>query len=152
MRPCDLPWLPRALQVLDLRSTDRLLLCLPGHAEVAKAVAIALGSKGELTVLEPRRVVAEAIAAAQPDAEVVAMDVAGNHHFGDFDALLLVPFAPPARPAAEWARFVARNLRPGGRFAVDLPAEDPWPDLAAAAATAQLPATVALRSALRGVS
>lgn len=152
MRPSDLPWLPRALQVLDLRRTDRLLLVLPGSPEVTAAVAHVLGSKGELTVLEPRRLVAEAIALALPAAEVLAADLDHGQRLTGFDALLLAPFAPKPRPAMEWARFVAQSLRPGGRFAVDLPSADPWPDLAAAADAEKLPFGASMRSALSGLS
>ncbi len=127
------PWLPRALQTLDVRRNDRLLLCLPGSDEVAIAVHSALSADGRLTVLEPRREAASAIATALPEAEVALTDVDADLQVGAFDAVLALPFAPRPRPAGVWAAFLRRNLRPGGRFCIDLPAHDPMPDVLEAA-------------------
>ena len=128
------PWLPRALQALDLRRGERLLLCLPGSDEVAVAVRTALGRNGSLTVIEPRRAAADAIARALPDATVALADVQQGFRVGSFDAVLALPFAPPPREAAVWAEFIAANLRPGGRF-VEIGKRDVW----SAARDARLP-------------
>jgi SAM-dependent methyltransferase len=133
------PWLPRALQALDVRRGERLLLCLPGSDEIAVAVRSTLGSGGSLTVIEPRRAAADAIARALPDATVALADVQPGFRVGSFDAVLALPFAPPPRDAAVWAAFVAANLRPGGRFVLDLPAPIPMPDVLEAARDARLP-------------
>jgi hypothetical protein len=138
MRTADPPWLPRALQVLDLRRKDRLLLVLPGDPALARSVADLVGAQGEVTVLEPRRRSAEAIAQALPAASVLALEPTGEEQFGAYDALLVIPFTAPPLPVAVWAGLVACNLRPGGRFAVDLPGPDPLPDVREAAVAAQL--------------
>lgn len=145
-----LPWLPRALQALDLRRKDRLLLALPGQVAVARAVAQQIGPQGALTVLEPRRKVAEAIAEALPAASVLLLNPGGDAQFGTFDAILSAPLQAPPIPVADWAALAAANLRPGGRFALDLPAPDPLPDVREAARTAQLPFADRLAAALSG--
>jgi len=138
MRDALAPWLPRALQVLDLRRKDRLLLVLPGEVQVARAVAQLVGPQGEITVLEPRRRQAEAIAEALPAAEVLALQPSADDRIGSFDAVLAIPFATPPLPVAQWSGMVAANLRPGGRFVLDLPAPDPLPDVRSAALEGQL--------------
>jgi len=138
MRDALAPWLPRALQVLDLRRKDRLLLVLPGEVQVARAVAQLVGPQGEITVLEPRRRQAEAIAEALPGAEVLALRPSADDRIGSFDAVLAVPFAAPPLPVEQWSGMVAANLRPGGRFVLDLPAPDPLPDVRSAAQEGQL--------------
>ncbi len=144
------PWLPRALQVLDVRRGDRLLLVAPGDVEIARAVADVLGSKGTLTVVEPRRGVAEAIANRLEGAEVLATTPA-IESYGSFDGVLATPLVTAAIPASTWAGLVARNLRPGGRFAVDLPAPAPLPEVTAAAADSGLPFATRLAEQLSGV-
>jgi len=137
MRRADLPWLERSLQVLDLRRKDRLLLVLPGDAELTRFLGGLVGVQGAVTVVEPRRQQAESIAEALPGAEVLALEPRGGERFGAFDAVLGIPFATTL-PVEVWAELVAVNLRPGGRFALDLPAPDPIPDVREAALEAQL--------------
>lgn len=134
MRSGEVPWLPRLLQALDLRRTDRCLLIEPPDVATARAVAFAAGRKGELTVVTERRAAAIAIAEALPEAEVSVGVPGANLSLGVFDAVLCTALARPPSDLAGLAAFVARSLRPGGRFAVDLPSPEPWPDLAAAAA------------------
>jgi hypothetical protein len=150
MRDGDPPWLARTLQVLDLRRRDRLLLVLPGSVMLARSAASLVGSQGEVTVLEPRRRIAEAIAEALPRASVLALEPTGDERFGSFDAVLVIPFAVPMHPAELWAGLVAANLRPGGRFAIDLPAPDPMPDVRLAAMDAHLPCAEQFTAELRG--
>ncbi len=150
MRNAAPPWLPRALQVLDLRRKDRLLLALPGQVETAQAVAQIVGPQGAITVLEPRRRQAEAIAEALPHASVLLLEPSGDEQFGTFDAVLTVALTTPPLTGAIWADLVAANLRPGGRFALDLPAPDPLPELLKAAIAAELPFADRLGQSLAG--
>lgn len=143
------PWLPRALQQLDLRRRDRLLLLLPGDLDLARAVAQALGPQGSLTILEPRQRPAAAMAAALPSAHVLAIEP-GDQRLGSFDTVLAAPFTAPPLPVELWASVVAVNLRPGGRFAIDLPAEAPFPALLQAARDANLPCAARLLANLAG--
>lgn len=129
------PWFQRAVEVLELRRQDRLLLVLPGGLEPVRAVRTLVGSNGAITVLEPHRRTAEAIAEGVADAEVIALPPVAEERFGSFDAVLAAPFAGPLPELAVWGSLLANNLRPGGRFVVDLPAPDPLPDVTAAAAT-----------------
>lgn len=128
------PWFARAVQAIDLRRKDRLLLVLPGSVAAAKAVRPLVGSQGAITVLEPQRKVAEAIAAQVEAVDVLALEPTPDERFGAFDAVLAAPFAGPLPEVAVWGGLLAHNLRPGGRFVVDLPAPDPLPDATAAAA------------------
>jgi len=146
------PWIPRALQVLDLRSDDRLLLAMPGSVTTATAAANVCGPDGSLTVLEPRRSIARAIATALPAADVLVAEPVGTERFGSFDAVLAVPLCGPLPPVEAWAGMVATNLRPGGRFAVDLPGPTSLPDLAAAAQATEPGFAERLSLALSGPS
>ena len=144
------PWLPRALQVLDVRRDDRLLLCLPGSDEVAISVHSALSREGRLTVLEPRREAAAAIAKSLPEASVALTDIDAGLQVGTFDAVLVLPFAPRPRDPATWAEFIQRNLRPGGRFCIDLPAPEPMPDVIEAALEGNLACTARIQETFTG--
>ncbi|MGE3171939.1 MAG: hypothetical protein AB7O97_04885 [Planctomycetota bacterium] len=144
------PWLERTLQVLDLRRRDRLLLVQPGGVALAVAVAGVVGDRGEITVLEPRRRAAEAIAKALPRAAVLAYEPSAEEHFGVFDAVLALPLAEPPLPIEVWASLTATNLRPGGRFVVDLPGSDPFPDARLAAIDANLPCAARFAIELAG--
>lgn len=146
----ELPWFPRALEVLDLRRRDRLLLAMPGSVAAVRAAAQLVGADGAVTVLEPRLPIAEAIAAELPACQVLALEPVGRERHGSFDAVLAVPFAGPLPPVAAWAGVVGSNLRPGGRFTVDLPGPDVLPDVQAAAAAAALPFADRLAAVLNG--
>lgn len=132
MRPDGQPWFHAALQLLDLRRQDRVLLL---HAEPhqVRAVGALVGHHGEVTVVQPSRSTAEAIAAlGLPQVEVLAHATHGDERFGTFDALLLAPPWQPEWPLGAYGELPRRNLRPGGRLVFDLPAPDMVPPLAGA--------------------
>lgn len=132
MRPDGQPWFQAALQLLDLRRQDRVLLL---HAEPhqVRAIGALVGHQGQVTVVQPSRNTAEAIAAlALPQVEVFAHATHGDERFGTFDALLMAPPWQPDWPLGAYGELPRRNLRPGGRLVLDLPAPDTVPPLAAA--------------------
>ncbi len=152
MTMAAMPWLPRALQALELRAGARLLMALPAAAETARAAAAALGKTGRLTVLDPRRTLCEAIAKALPLCEAVVGEPEPTHKLGTFDAVLVAPLRCRPREAEAWAAFLKRNLRPGGRFALDLAAPAMFPEVLAAAESEGLACAAALRAAFVGPS
>jgi len=127
------PWFHAAVQLLDLRSKDRIL-CLACTAREASALANVVGSRGELTVVLADREAAEAIAAHAPaNVEVVVRRLDGSEQFGSFDALLAAPRWGPLPLVDAFAGIARHNLRPGGRCVVDVPAPEMLPELAGAA-------------------
>jgi hypothetical protein len=144
------PWFHAAVQLLDLRSKDRLLALGCGARE-ACALAHLIGSRGTLIVVHGERAAAEAIAAQVPaHVEVVVHQPDGSERFGSFDALLAVPRWGPLPPVAAYGGLARQNLRPGGRCVVDVPAPEMLPELAGAAIELGWPAAC-LRS-LRGTA
>jgi hypothetical protein len=96
------------------------------------AVRQAVGTGGRTVVVEPDRTLAEQIAEkAKDDIEVLSYALDGNENFGDFDAMLACPLFDPALAPSSWGSLFINNLRPGGRFVLDLPAEETNHHLAA---------------------
>jgi hypothetical protein len=119
------PWLADALELLDLRRNDRVLVfSAPTMAHVS-AVRQSVGSSGRTMVIEPDLVVAEEIAqAARADVEVVNRVPSAGESLGDFDAMLVCPLMTLGLEPAFWGDLFSNNLRPGGRFVLDLPGEE----------------------------
>ncbi len=119
------PWLADAMEQLDLRKRDRcLLLGCPTPAHVA-AVSQAVGSTARIVVVEPDAELAERAARGGHERmEVLAHTPDGHESFGTFDALLACPLTTMDWSLDLWAELIVRNLRPGGRFVLDLPAEN----------------------------
>lgn len=154
------PWFDSALERLALRRGERALAIEPRLADLL-ALRAALGADGELTAVIADRQLAESVAERQLDGlRVLAHAVEGGERFGAFDAALCAPHVGPALPPARWAELVRANLRPGGRFVVDLPAVEMIPDLSDAwreagwdeepLAALRGPSDVELVEALRG--
>jgi hypothetical protein len=126
------PWFHSAVERLDVRRRDRLL-AFECEATEAHALRHLVGDQGELVLVMREREQAEHIAAFDwPRVRVLAHEADGSETFGAFDAFLVARATGPLLPAAAYARLVRNNLRPGGRFVVDLPAPDMVPDLRAA--------------------
>ncbi len=131
-QPDGQPWFHAALQLLDLRRQDRVLMLHAEPSQVRDATAL-VGGRGEVTVVQPDRATAEAIAAmALPQVEVLAHTTHGDEHFGSFDAVLVAPHWQLPWAKGAYAELPRRNLRPGGRLVFDLPAPDMLPNLSAA--------------------
>ena len=123
------PWFPEVMDLLDLRRRDRVLLITAQHPSYVEAVAQKVGSCGDILVLEPDKDAAAEVAEAMPRVEIIALAPTGQEMFGTFDALLACPLSTPDWPLELWAGVTTRNLRPGGRFAIDLPGEELCEDL-----------------------
>jgi hypothetical protein len=150
VRADALPWFQAALQLLDLRPRDRALV-LHGTPEQVRAVANRVGGKGQVTAVHADRAVAEAIATLDlPGVEVLAHVVLGDEQFASFDALLAAPTTTPAWPLGAFGELPRQNLRPGGRYVVDVPGPEMVPELAAAALETGVPA--AHLQPLRGIA
>jgi hypothetical protein len=119
------PWLADALELLDLRRNDRVLVfSAPTMAHVA-AVRQSVGMGGRTVVIEPDRDVATQIAGAgRAGIEVLSYAPTGEESFGDFDAALACPLLTLGLAPDFWASLFSNNLRPGGRFVLDLPGEE----------------------------
>ena len=118
------PWLADAMERLDLRDQDRcLVLGCPTPAHVG-AVSQAVGHNALIVVVEPDEELAEHTATGQHETlEVMNFEPDPDESLGSFDAILACPLTTMGWSAAHWSQLIVRNLRPGGRFVLDLPAE-----------------------------
>jgi len=123
------PWFDSALERLEVRRGNRLLAINPTIAEVT-ALRSLVGNAGELTLVLLDHQIAEQLAEHQWErVTVLAHATTGGETFGTQDSLLIVPRTGPLLPVDAYAALARNNLRPGGRFLIDLPAEDMLPDL-----------------------
>lgn len=126
------PWFDSALERLEVRRGNRLLAIDPSVQEVA-ALRSVLGNAGELTLVVQDRQLAEELAENQwPLVTVLAHETTGGECFGTNDSLLIAPRTGPLLPVEDYAQLARKNLRPGGRFVVDLPADNMVPDIRSA--------------------
>ena len=119
------PWLEDALEQLDLRRHDRcMVLTCPTKAHIA-AVAKIVGRTARILVVEPDRKLAESAARFRHEGlEVIIHEPEPGERLGTFDALLACPLTTRGWPLSYWHQVIASNLRPGGRFVLDLPAQN----------------------------
>jgi hypothetical protein len=123
------PWFHAAIGLLDVRRQDRLLAIGVDSAQ-ARDLATLVGNRGALTLVMPDRHAAEAVAAlALEQVTVLALRVVPCERFGTFDAMLVATATGPLLPPGAYADLARANLRPGGRFVVDVPGLDMVPDL-----------------------
>tara|TARA_R110002096_G_scaffold1787_2_gene9343 strand:+ start:287 stop:976 length:690 start_codon:yes stop_codon:yes gene_type:complete len=126
------PWFDSALQRLEVRRGNRLLAIDPSIEEIA-ALRSVIGNAGELTLVVQDRQLAEELAEHQwPIVTVLAHETSGGETFGTNDSLLIAPRTGPLLPVEGYAQLARNNLRPGGRFVVDLPADNMVPDIRSA--------------------
>jgi len=127
-------WLPAALGLLAPRRLERVLACGVGISG-ARHLATAVGRDGHLVVVMAPGDAARQLAELDlPHVQVLAHAWTGNERFGTFDALLLVAAAGPVPPLGAFGDLARSNLRPGGRFVMDVPGEDLLPILSLACA------------------
>lgn len=139
LRAIDEPWFHSAVERLDVRRRDRLL-AIDCAVDEAHGLRRLIGAAGELILVLRDRALAERVLEFEwPEVRVLAHAVDGSETFGSFDALLLAPATGPLLPTDVCAGLARRNLRPGGRFVIDLPAPDMVPDLQAAGRELGLP-------------
>lgn len=126
------PWFDSALERLEVRRGNRVLAIDPSIPQVT-ALRSLVGNAGELTLVVLDRHIAEQLAEHQWErVTVLAHVTTGEETFGTHDSLLIVPRTGPLLPVECYARLARNNLRPGGRFLIDLPAEDMIPDIRSA--------------------
>jgi hypothetical protein len=153
------PWLHGALERLEARRGERLLVLLVDVPACLAALRRAIGSGGELLAIHDE---ADAVRAARavPGVEVLAYEPQGSERFGTFDVVLAGPALALPNASERLAGLLRANLRPGGRFVLDLPGEHLAAELeaawsaagggAAGAARLQGPQPQALAGTLRG--
>lgn len=125
------PWFVAATGLLDVRRQDRLL-AIGISLEQARGLAALVGKGGTLVAVIAATAVAEQLAALElPQVTVLAHAVQGDEPFGTFDAVLVESRTGPVLPLGSYANLLRTNLRPGGRFVLDLPGTEMVPDLAA---------------------
>lgn len=135
------PWFADALELAQLRRQDRVL-ALFADTQQCGALAQLVGKDGKVTVVQPELAIAEEVAALDlANVEVLGNRLVGTERFGSFDALVCAPLADPRLPLGAYAELPRRNLRPGGRFAIDLPAPRMLPQVLQAAAELGWPDT-----------
>jgi hypothetical protein len=106
--PLPQPWLADALELLDLRQGDRCLLLGCPTITHLQAVSKLVGPKASIVVVEPDITCAERAADWQ------------HEHL----EVLACPLTTMDWPLELWTKLIPSNLRPGGRFVLDLPAEN----------------------------
>lgn len=135
------PWFADALELAQLRRQDRVLALFANTAQ-SGALAQLVGKDGTVTIVQPDLAIAEEVAAlGLANVEVLGNRLVGTERFGTFDALLCAPLGNPHLPLGAYAELPRRNLRPGGRFAIDLPAPRMLPQVLQAASDLGWPAT-----------
>ena len=123
------PWFDSALTRLNPRRGERALAFEPQLADI-QALCVAFGEAGELAVVSTDRCIAEQQTGdPPPQLRVIAHETIGGERFGTFDAVIAAPKSGPLLPPEVYARLIRDNLRPGGRFVIDLPSTDMQPDL-----------------------
>ncbi|MFK7738897.1 MAG: hypothetical protein AB8H80_01140 [Planctomycetota bacterium] len=126
------PWFDSAIARLEARKGNRLLALAPRRDEAQQLLAL-IGKAGELTLVLTDEALADDLAGRDwPGLRLLLLEATGEETFGTFDSLLICPTTGPVLPADACATLVRKNLRPGGRFVVDVPAPDMVPDLRAA--------------------
>lgn len=128
------PWLPAALELVEVRRKDRVLLVRPHGAAVVRAVERLVGAAGSLTVVAEgeERAVALAQRLEGSTARIGHQFFHGHETYGTFDAAIVCPTTMFEGTLHGLAACLRGNLRPGGRFVVDLPSESLPPFLAGA--------------------
>ena len=125
------PWFLAITNLLDVRRQDRLQAIGVG-SEQARSLATLVGKAGTLLAVLPDQAAAEALAALElPQVTVLAHPMQGDECFGSFDGLLILQRTGPLLLPGAYANLPRANLRPGGRFVIDVPGTDMVPDLSA---------------------
>lgn len=129
--PCPQPWIASSLELVDLRREDRVLVIGLDQPAHLAAVRRAVGGDGAVLLVEPRAAAARELA-EHCEVDVIVRRPSGDERFGTFDAVIGAAMTNPEWEVTVWGRLVTRNLRPGGRFVIDLPGEVLCEDLVTA--------------------
>lgn len=125
------PWFSSALSGLPDQKGLRILMLTCDHPDHARTVARRAGGDGYVVLVEPDpdradaatravRTVAGAVRMAPVEAHKEAPQP--GRYFGTFDAVLAAPWRLPDWPLELWGKIAHKNLRPGGRLSLDVPA------------------------------
>lgn len=119
------PWLGEALQLAAPTRGERILQVTGQSLAQTRALLDLVGEKGTVLLVEADRSQAEMIRELEhPALTVLAHVPEEGESFGLFDAIFACPLRIPDWPRERWGDLASKNLRPGGRFLIDLPAED----------------------------
>jgi hypothetical protein len=119
------PWLGEALQLAAPKRGERILQVTGQSLAQSRALLDLVGDKGRVLLVEAERGQAEVIRELEhPALTVLAHTPEEGESFGLFDAMFACPLRMPDWPRERWGDLASNNLRPGGRFLIDLPAED----------------------------
>lgn len=129
--PYPQPWIASALELVDLRREDRVLVVGLDQRAHLSGIRRAVGSDGTVLVVEPRASAARELA-EHCEVDVIVRRPTGDERFGTFDAAIATTMTNQDQALTVWSRLVTRNLRPGGRFVIDLPGEVLCEDLVTA--------------------
>jgi len=128
--PGQQPWWDHALEHLDLRRGDRVLVVGASSPPHLLAMRRVVGSRGLVFAVDARLESAEA--ASRAGVETLHHSLEGDERLGMFDALLMCPIDAVELSVSAGALLAVQNLRLGGRLVADLPAPAGCPQLAAA--------------------
>ena len=118
------PWFEDVLARAHLSRGARVLQLTALSPAQSRAILARLGSTGTLTIVEPDRYRASVVDALEhPGLSVLSYEPDGRETFGVHDALIACPPICRGWPLNRWGELAIRNLRPGGRFVIDLPGE-----------------------------
>jgi len=117
------PWVEDAIRALEMGRGARVLQLTAHDASHARAIRTVTGSSGTLLILEPSPAMADSSRRIE-GVDVVVLRPDGEEEFGRFDAVYACPDWNPGWPLELWAKIFRTSLRPGGRFVLDLPADN----------------------------
>lgn len=133
------PWFGSVLEAAAITKGRRVLVLGPS-VEQCTAVLAAVGPSGAVTVVQPDPVVAAAIdGLPETTLGVLTQEMRGNERLGMHDAAIHCAGSQGCPNLAVWSGLAARNLRPGGRMVLDLPARPHVEVLADALRSAAVP-------------
>ncbi|MEO0481785.1 MAG: hypothetical protein AAF196_20150 [Planctomycetota bacterium] len=118
------PWFLEALPQLGLREGSRVLMLTVGASDQVEAILQRIGAEGSLTIIEPDGDRVGSLERIQHESlTVLHYTPDGEESFGVHDLLLGAPLRTPCWADSMWGDLARSNLRPGGRFLLDLPGE-----------------------------
>lgn len=138
-RLADEPWTQAVLATVEPRREERVLALLPSATQV-QALASRVGIHGAVCAVQPLAAIGTTIAAlGLPQVTVHLGGAEDAPRIGTFDVVLLQATQAPRWPLGAYPELLRQNLRPGGRFVLDLPGPDPVPCLRRAWTTLGFP-------------
>jgi trans-aconitate methyltransferase len=121
------------LQRVKLQRGERILEFPSGHGEISCWIAGVVGEQGTVHAADISRAALQATRqsldlAGHAHAQVVQANPAAIERLGSFDVVFCHAAGPVVEKVEEFLRGIRINLRPGGRFALQIPAAGWCPD------------------------